>query len=85
MKQSDDPKLFFDKYQFTMTIEKPCPISKDKMIFTGLEARYVQSLESKINDFESYTESLRKQLRFWETRDYREFAEKLEKAEKDHK
>lgn len=52
--QSEDPKTFFDKYQFTMTIEKPHPTHKDQMRFEGLEADYVSRLEQQVRDLEKY-------------------------------
>lgn len=48
MKQSDNPELFFDKYGFRQTSERPHPIYKDMMHFEGLEAEYVSRLESEI-------------------------------------
>lgn len=54
MKQSDDPKAFFEKYQFTSTLNIPHPKFKDEMEFTGLEANYVSTLEYEVKNLEKY-------------------------------
>lgn len=51
MKQSDDPKAFFDKYGFTLTITENHPTFKDEMFFEGLEANYVSRLESELEHY----------------------------------
>lgn len=54
MKQSDDPKAFRDKFEFTLTIDMKHPISKEDMHFEGWEAKYVSRLEMQVKDLEKY-------------------------------
>lgn len=58
MKQSDDPKAFFEKYGFTRTVTILHPIYKDEMHFEGLEAEYVNRLEMKISDLQDHLQRM---------------------------
>ena len=62
MKQSDNPEEFFKKYGFRKNSSMPHPIHKDTMHFEGLEADYVNRLESELEYWkEAYQRLLQKQ------------------------
>ncbi len=82
MKQSDDPKAFFEKYQFTLTTKMPHPTFKDEMEFTGLEAKYVSELEFEIKNQDKYIKLLHDKVDFLTNQSYYKMEHILNKAEK---
>jgi hypothetical protein len=72
MKQSDDPKAFFEKFKFTSSMEMRSPEFPDEIIrFEGLEAKYVSELENRINQLEHHIKEMRDRLWWWQEKEYR--------------
>lgn len=79
MKQSDDPKAFFEKYKFTLTYSLPHPTHKDMMEFDGLEANYVSGLEREVKHLKNYIELLQGKIEYLMSQDYYLYKEKLKR------
>lgn len=83
MKQSDDPKAFFEKYKFTQSSSKPHPVHKDSMNFEGLEADYVSTLELKITQLEKYIGLQNDKIDFLMNKEFYKW-KKVDEKWKDH-
>lgn len=78
MKQSDDPKAFFEKFRFTLTMtQKSKEFPEETITFEGHEARYVSELERDNAELKKHITELRERLWFWQEREYRKPLEKL--------
>lgn len=69
MKQSDDPKAFFNKYGFTSTMTMKHPTFNDEMKFEGLESEYVGRLQQRIRELEKYIGIQNDKIDFLMTKD----------------
>lgn len=69
--QLKDPKEFFEEFKFTTTYSLPHPeYNGPYMTFTGLEARYVQSLERQVKDLEKYINMQNEKLDWLRDREF---------------
>jgi len=85
MKQSDDPKAFFDKFQFNSSITMKHPESREPMAFEGWEAKYVNELEWKVKELERYVKMQMEKIDWLMNRDFYMFKDKLDSKGKSNK
>lgn len=83
MKQSDDPKAFFEKFKFRLSSSRKHPKWTDETIsFEGLEADYVSNLERDVEDLKNHVKELQNRIWWLQEKEYRKPFETLMKDDK---
>jgi hypothetical protein len=83
MKQSDDHKAFFEKFGFNLTCNMKHPDSKEPMNFEGWEAKYVSTLEHKVEQLEKYLGMQNEKIDWLMNRDMYLIKQKLSQTKED--